>query len=94
MIDEFTVARHAVPGIKAIGIDGENVLHTYAAYRRDLPLRVRAVSFIALHCLTGSEGPARSWTASSTHFRSRQDAAEDGLGEAVEPEVSGRRARA
>jgi hypothetical protein len=44
IIDEFTVARHAVPGIKAIGIDGENVFHTYVAYRRDLPLRVRADS--------------------------------------------------
>jgi hypothetical protein len=42
IIDEFTVAHGAVPGIKAIGIDGENAFHTYVACRRDLPLCVYA----------------------------------------------------
>lgn len=48
IIDEFTVAHGAVPGLKSIEIDAESVFHTYVAYRNDLPLSAYAEQFIGL----------------------------------------------
>jgi len=48
IIDEFTVAHGAVPGLKAIEIDAPSVYHTYAAYRNDLSLSAYAEEFIEM----------------------------------------------
>lgn len=48
IIDEFTVAHDAVPGLKALEIDAPSEFHTYAAYRNDLPLSAFAEEFIGI----------------------------------------------
>ncbi len=48
IIDEFTVAHGAVPGLKAIEIDAPSIYHTYAAYRNDLSLSTYAEEFIEM----------------------------------------------
>jgi len=48
IIDEFTVAHGVVRGLKRLEIDAPNAFHTYAAYRKDLPLSVYAERFIRL----------------------------------------------
>jgi DNA-binding transcriptional LysR family regulator len=60
IIDEFTVAHGAVPGLKSIEIDAESVFHTYVAYRNDLPLSVYAEQFINLLRKEMTEVTARS----------------------------------
>ena len=47
LIDEFTVAHHAVPGLKVLEIDASTTFETYIAYRSDLPLSVYGDAFIA-----------------------------------------------
>lgn len=47
IIDEFTVAHRAVPGLKVLEIDAATAFETYVAYRNDLPLSVYGDAFIA-----------------------------------------------
>lgn len=46
IIDEFTVAHNAVPGLRTLEIDAPSEFRTYAAYRNDLPLSAFAEEFI------------------------------------------------
>ena len=46
IIDEFTVAHNSVRGLKKLEINAQNVFHTYAAYRSDLPLSAYADQFL------------------------------------------------
>lgn len=46
IIDEFTVAHGAVPGLSLLEIDADSVFHTYAAYRRDLEISDYALKFL------------------------------------------------
>lgn len=46
IIDEFTVAHNAVPGLKMLEIDADSAFHTYAAYRRDLEISDYALKFL------------------------------------------------
>jgi DNA-binding transcriptional LysR family regulator len=48
IIDEFTVAHGTVRGLKSLEIDAESIFHTYAAYRKDLPLSVYAEQFLGV----------------------------------------------
>ncbi|MEO9338432.1 LysR family transcriptional regulator [Mesorhizobium sp. SB112] len=48
IIDEFTVAYGAVPGLKCIEIDAPSDFHTYAAYRNDVPLSAYAEQFLEI----------------------------------------------
>lgn len=47
IIDEFTVAHRAVPGLKVLEIDADTTFKTFIAYRNDLPLSVYGDAFIA-----------------------------------------------
>ncbi|SFU16074.1 LysR family transcriptional regulator [Mesorhizobium sp. YR577] len=48
IIDEFTVAHGTVRGLKSLEIEGESAFHTYAAYRKDVPLSAYAEQFLAI----------------------------------------------
>lgn len=48
IIDEFSVAHGAVPGLALIEIDADSVFHTYAAYRRDVQISDYAENFLDL----------------------------------------------
>ena len=45
IIDEFTVAHNALPGLVGLEIEAESVFHTYLAYRSDLPLSIYGDAF-------------------------------------------------
>ncbi|WP_378950041.1 LysR family transcriptional regulator [Mesorhizobium sp. ANAO-SY3R2] len=71
IIDEFTVAHGAVPGLKCIEIDAESIFHTYAAYRNDLPLSVYAEQFLATLRKEMMSVSSIGGHAKPTHRRSR-----------------------
>lgn len=48
IIDEFTIAHGAFPGLKSLEIDADCAFQTYGAYRNDLPLSVYGEQFMEM----------------------------------------------
>lgn len=46
VVDEFTVAKGRMPGIKALEIAADTAFETYVAYRNDIPISIYAEAFI------------------------------------------------
>lgn len=46
VVDEFTVAKGRMAGIKALEISADTVFETYVAYRNDMPISIYAEAFI------------------------------------------------
>ncbi|UYO00279.1 MAG: LysR family transcriptional regulator [Devosia sp.] len=46
IIDEFTISKGRMPGIRAIEIAAESQFSTYVAYRNDIPISIYAEAFI------------------------------------------------
>ncbi|ODT83957.1 MAG: LysR family transcriptional regulator [Pelagibacterium sp. SCN 64-44] len=62
IMDEFTVAHGAAPGLVRLEIEADCTFQTYAAYRRDIDISDYALHFIALlrgemEALKGGNGP-------------------------------------